>query len=37
MENPLHYRNKAQYPIGINKQGEPVIGVLPIEHMKLFQ
>ena len=21
------YRNKAQYPIGINKQGEPVIGV----------
>ena len=27
MENPLHYRNKAQYPIGINKDGEPVIGV----------
>ena len=27
MENPLHYRNKAQYPIGINKQGEPIIGV----------
>ena len=27
MENPLHYRNKAQYPIGINKKGEPVIGV----------
>lgn len=27
MENPLNYRNKAQYPIGINKQGEPVIGV----------
>ena len=27
MENPLHYRNKAQYPIGINKNGEPVIGV----------
>ena len=27
MENTLHYRNKAQYPIGINKQGEPVIGV----------
>lgn len=21
MENPLHYRNKAQYPIGINKNG----------------
>ena len=27
MKNPLHYRNKAQYPIGINKNGEPVIGV----------
>ena len=27
MENPLHYRNKAQYPIGINKDGDPVIGV----------
>ena len=27
MENPLHYRNKAQYPIGINKQGDPIIGV----------
>ena len=27
MENPFHYRNKAQYPIGINKEGEAVIGV----------
>ena len=27
MENPLHYRNKAQYPIGIDKNGEPIIGV----------
>ena len=27
MENPFHYRNKAQYPIGVNKEGEPVIGV----------
>jgi len=27
MGNPYHYRNKAQYPIGLNKQGEPVIGV----------
>lgn len=27
MENPLHYRNKAQYPIGINKNGEIIIGV----------
>ena len=27
MENPFHYRNKAQYPIGVNKEGKPVIGV----------
>ena len=27
MENPFHYRNKAQYPLGINKEGQPVIGV----------
>lgn len=27
MENPLNYRNKAQYPIGINKDGKPVMGV----------
>lgn len=27
MENPFHYRNKAQYPFGVNKDGEPVIGV----------
>ena len=27
MENPFHYRNKAQYPLGINKNGEPTIGV----------
>ena len=27
MDDPFHYRNKAQYPIGLNKDGEPVIGV----------
>ena len=27
MDKPYHYRNKAQYPLGINKNGEPVIGV----------
>lgn len=27
MENPFHYRNKAQYPLGINKEGQLVIGV----------
>ncbi len=27
MDNPYHYRNKAQYPVGIDKEGKPVIGV----------
>lgn len=27
MKNPYHYRNKAQYPIGINKDGQPIMGV----------
>ena len=27
MESPYYYRNKLQYPVGINKQGIPVMGV----------
>lgn len=27
MGNPYYYRNKLQYPIGLNKAGEPVVGV----------
>ena len=27
MKNPYFYRNKAQYPIGIDKNGKPQIGV----------
>lgn len=27
MDKPYHYRNKAQYPVGIDKNGKPVIGV----------
>lgn len=27
MENPYHYRNKVQYPVGIDKNGNPQIGV----------
>jgi len=26
MDNPFHYRNKAQYPIGTDRQGNPVVG-----------
>lgn len=27
MERPLYYRNKLQYPVGFNKEGNPVIGI----------
>lgn len=27
MENPFYYRNKAQYPVGVDKEGNPVFGV----------
>ena len=27
MENPFNYRNKAQYPVGLNKEGKAIIGV----------
>lgn len=27
MESPYHYRNKAQYPIGISRSRQPVMGV----------
>lgn len=43
MENPYNYRNKAQYPIGINKNNEPIVGVfanrtheiIPFEECKI--
>ena len=27
MENPYNYRNKAQYPVGLDKEGKTIIGV----------
>lgn len=27
MEEPYNYRNKAQYPVGLNKEGIPIFGV----------
>ena len=26
MENPYNYRNKAQYPVGLNSEGQPEVG-----------
>lgn len=39
MENPFHYRNKAQFPIGTDKEGNPIAGfyagrthsIIPVE------
>ena len=43
MENPYYYRNKAQYPVGLNKEGKTEIGVyakrthiiIPIKECKI--
>lgn len=43
MDNPYNYRNKAQYPVGLDKDGKPAIGVfaqrthtiIPIENCKI--
>lgn len=40
MQHPYYYRNKAQYPVGKNKNGVPVVGIfaqrtheiIPMEH-----
>lgn len=43
MENPYFYRNKAQYPIGVDKNDNPIFGIfanrsheiIPIENCKI--
>ena len=37
MGNPYNYRNKAQYPVGINKSGEPIIGVYAKRSHEIIQ
>ena len=37
MENPYFYRNKLQYPIGINENGEPVMGVFAERTHKIIE
>ena len=37
MENPYHYRNKAQYPLGINNENEPIVGVFAKRSHEIIQ
>jgi len=37
MENPFNYRNKAQYPVGLDKQCNPVIGVFANRTHKVIE
>ena len=37
MGNPYHYRNKAQYPVGIGKDGKPAIGVFANRTHEIIQ
>ena len=37
MGNPYHYRNKAQYPVGVNKQNEKVVGVFAKRSHEIIQ
>ncbi len=37
MENPVHYRNKAQYPVGVNKEGKIVFGIFANRSHEIIQ
>lgn len=37
MENPFYYRNKAQYPVGLDKNGNPVIGAFANRTHEIIQ
>lgn len=37
MENPYHYRNKAQYPLGTNKENEPIVGAFAKRSHEIIQ
>ena len=37
MENPFYYRNKAQYPVGIDKNRKPVIGIFANRTHEIIQ
>ncbi len=33
MDEPFRYRNKAQFPFGTDKEGDPVLDCMPEEPM----
>ena len=35
MEHPYYYRNKAQFPVGLGKDGQIVTGFMPVTRMLL--
>ena len=37
MDEPYHYRNKAQFPVGTDKEGHIVTGFLQEERIRSFQ
>ncbi len=37
MENPYNYRNKLQYPIGLNKKGESIMGIFAKRSHEIIQ
>lgn len=37
MENPTHYRNKAQFPVGLNKENKPILGVFANRSHEIIQ
>ena len=37
MENPYNYRNKAQYPFGVDKNGEPIVGIFANRSHEIIQ
>ena len=37
MEDPWRYRNKAQFPFGMNKENEVIAGFMPEEPIALLR
>ncbi len=37
MEKPIHYRNKAQFPVGLNKENKPILGIFANRSHEIIQ